>query len=51
MRYLNRQHSFIAGHNGFCLSGNRTLENPIVRIVIEYAHTFLRLNEFGELCQ
>ena len=51
MRYLNSQHGLIAGHNGFCLSGNRALENPIVRIVIEHADTFLRLNEFGKLCQ
>ena len=47
MRYLNSQHGLIAGHNGFGLSGNCAFENPIVRIVIEYADTFLRFNEFG----
>jgi hypothetical protein len=51
VRYLNRQHSLITGHNNFCLSGHRALENPIVRIVIEHADTFLRLNEFGKLRQ
>ena len=51
MGYLNCQHSLIAGHNGFGLSGNRALKNSIVRIVIEHADTFLRLNEFGELRQ
>ena len=51
MGYLNSQHGLIAGHNGFCLSGNRALENPIIRIVIEYAHAFLRLYKFGKPCQ
>ena len=51
MRYFNGQHGLIASHNRFCLSGNRALKNPIVRIVIEHADTFLRLNEFGKLCQ
>jgi len=51
MRYLNRQHGLIAGHNDFCLSGHRTLENPIVWIVIEHADTFFRLDEFGKLRQ
>ena len=51
MRYFNGQHGLIACYNGFCLSSNRALENPIVRIVIENADYFIRLYEFSELCQ
>ena len=51
MRYLDRQHGLIAGHNGLGLSGNCTLENSIIRIVIKYANSFTRLNKLGEFRQ
>ena len=51
MRYFNRQHGLVAGHNDLGLSGNRALENPIVRIVFEHTDPFPRLNKLGELCQ